>query len=241
MTFHAVINPSNGPGGPCPNSDYVPALAELNSITNIQTLAYVHTANSTESTHICGDGKDPCPCSRNLADLELDISTWQHWNNASACGGDYHIDGIFFDESPSDANCTAYMSSATAFAKKTLMYPSTVLFNAGTKVDPSYWSIADYINVFENADTAYWSANISALDDFGRYSTQSTMIIHDYVEGSKQLREDVATILSFEQDAMAGLYITDLSVYSEFPTDFMCLVGDVAKVVEANKAYAAKQ
>jgi hypothetical protein len=81
--------------------------------------------------------------------------------------------------------------------------------------------------VFENTDTAYWTANISILDDFGRYSTQSTMIIHDYDEGYKQLREDV-------------IYIAGLN-YTEFPKDFMCLVGDVAKVVGANKAYAATQ
>ncbi|KAF2764262.1 hypothetical protein EJ03DRAFT_321482 [Teratosphaeria nubilosa] len=232
VTFQAVINPDTGPSGPCPNSDYINATAYLNKYSNIQTLAYVHTA----AQYDCGAEADYiCPCTQPLSALRSNITDYQNWNIHGKCTKqDIHLDGIFFDEAPSDGNCSSYMSNATSFARSTLTRGSTVLFNAGEAVDSTYWSIADYINVFEDTEAAYDTADIGALDGEGKYHGQTTMIIHSYTDGADIVARDVNTILNVTNDAMAGLYITDLDVYSEFPTNWMGFVGQVAKVVEKN-------
>ncbi|TKA38988.1 hypothetical protein B0A55_13797 [Friedmanniomyces simplex] len=131
------------------------------------------------------------------------------------------------------------MSDATSFAKTTLTRGSTVLFNAGQAVDATFWGIADYINVLEDTEAAYDSADIGALDGEGEYHAQSTMILYDYTDGPAVLERDVGTILGVQRDAMAGLYVTDLGVFDRFPTNFTGFVGEVARVVEANMAAAS--
>ncbi|KAK5696717.1 hypothetical protein LTR97_008021 [Elasticomyces elasticus] len=234
VTFQAVINPDTGPGdSACPNSDFITSMAELNSIPNIQTLAYVHTAANFD----CGPGTWICPATQPQSALENNITKYQNWNIPGKCtDADVHIDGIFFDEAPSDANATTYMSDITSFAKSTLTRGSTVLFNAGQAVDPAYWSIADYINVLEDTEVAYDSADIGALNGEGKYHAQTTIILHDYASGPAILERDVSTILSTGRDAMAGLYITDLDVYNKLPTNFTGFAEEVAKVVAANAA-----
>ena len=111
-----------------------------------------------------------------------------------------------------------------------------MLFNAGVAVDNVYWGIADYINVLENTEAAYDNADIGALDGEGDYSEQATLIIHDYTDGAKILKRDVDTILSFQNDDIAGLYITDRSGYTAFPTNWATFVSDVAAVVKKNMA-----
>ena len=146
------------------------------------------------------------------------------------------MQGIFFDESPSDASCQAYMQNATTFAKQTLTKGNTVLFNAGSSVNSVYWNIADYINVFENSDAVYRTANIGALDQNGVQSQKTTLLIYGYTETTATLQSDVNTILSNSHDAIAGLYISDKTVYSQFPTNWNTFVSDVAAVVKANNA-----
>ncbi|TKA79115.1 hypothetical protein B0A55_02408 [Friedmanniomyces simplex] len=243
VTFRAVINPDSGPGDTaCPNSDFVAAMSALNTHPNIQTLAYVHTA----ARYDCGPtGTWICPCTQPLSALEANISRYQNWNDAASNGcdvtADVHLDGIFFDEAPSDGNCTSYMSDATSFAKTTLTRGSTVLFNAGQAVDATFWGIADYINVLEDTEAAYDNANIGALDGEGEYHAQSTVILYDYSDGPAVLERDVGTLLGVQRDAMAGLYVTDLGVYDRFPTNFTGFVGEVARVVEANMAAASAE
>ena len=119
VTFRAVINPDSGPGsGSCPGSDFVASMAALNAISNIQTLAYVHTA----ARFNCGSGSDICVCSQPLSALQKNISTYQNWpvSNCSPDGSnsqDIHVDGIFFDESPSNTTCYNYMKTATSYAR----------------------------------------------------------------------------------------------------------------------------
>ena len=209
------------------------ALAELNGIPNIQTLAYVHTANRYD----CGSsGIDICVCTAPLSELEANITTYQDWPTAGCGSGDIHVDGLFIDESPSNADCVDYMRSATTFAKSTLTRGNTVLFNAGSSVDSTYWSIADYINVFENSQAVYNTADIGALDGNGVYSQQTALLIYGHSGDSASLQRDVQTVLSYQQDAIAGLYISDLSTYAAFPTNWNEFVSDVAAVVAANTA-----
>jgi len=235
VTFQAVINPDTGPGaGKCPDASYINATSHLNAIPNIKTLAYVHTAARFD----CGPYQSYiCPCTQPMSALQANITKYQNWNIAGKCTTqDVHIDGIFFDESPSDASNITYMRNITNFAKSTLTHGSTVLFNSGQAVDTGYWAIADYINVFEDTEVQYDSADIGALDGEGAYHSQTTMILHDYTDGASIMQRDVNTILNEKNDAMAGLYITDLGIYSEFPTNWMGFVSEVQTVVNLNRA-----
>ena len=235
VTFYAVVNPANGPGAStCPDSNYITALNSLTSISthNIKTLAYVHTAYK----YNCGSsGTDICTCSAPLSELEANITKYQNWPTAGCAGAkDIHVDGVFIDEAPSTSSCVDYMRSATSFAKSTLTHGNTVLFNAGTSVDSVYWSIADYINVFENTEAVYDRTNIGALDGNGKYAQQATLLIYGHKSAAKTLNKDVNTILSSKNDAIAGLYISDKSVYSAFGSNWGTFVSDVAAVVKAN-------
>lgn len=237
LIFQAVINPSSGPGiGPCPNSDYINALDALNKHANIHTLAYVHTA----SRYDCGpDHNWICPATRDLSLLRAEITTYQNWSNGGcAANKDIHIGGIFFDEAPTNSTDINYMRNITTFARNTLTHGKTIVFNAGVQVHPGYWPIADFINVFENTEAAYDVANISALDGNGVYSHQATLLIHTYTSGKATETDDIETIIDFENDGIAGLFITDVTVadnpYGKFPKDWAFFCKTMARVVSEN-------
>ncbi len=59
------------------------------------------------------------------------------------------------------------MQNATDFARGTLTRGNIVFFNPGVAVDSQYFSIADYINVFENNEGAYDSVDVGGLDGDG--------------------------------------------------------------------------
>jgi len=50
------------------------------------------------------------------------------------------------------------------------------------------------------------------------------------------MQQDVNTILNLQHDAMAGLYVTDLDGYGNFPSNWTGFVSEVQVVVEANEA-----
>lgn len=62
------------------------------------------------------------------------------------------------------------------------------------------------------------------------------MIIHSYTGGWSTMQQDVNTILNLQHDAMAGLYVTDLDGYGNFPSNWTGFVSEVQVVVEANEA-----
>lgn len=260
VTFQVVINPDTGPGSDatlgtkCPGDDCkrsrdiernmltsvdVNAVAQLNAIPNIKTLAYVHSANRWN----CGSGSDICPCTADLSVLKGNITTYQNWPTAGCSinnAKDIHIDGLFIDEAPTiysetDGSCTSWMQDVTSFAKSTLTHGNTIMLNPGGPVNSTYWSLADYINVFEDTQAAYYSADIGSYDGNGVYSQQTTMIIHTYTNDATAEQKDVDTILNLNHDAMAGLYISPEYTYSAFPSNWNDFVGYVATVAKANQ------
>lgn len=237
LTFQVVINPDNGPGsGPCPNSDYINALNTLNSHPNIQTLAYVHTAKK----YNCGPTQSwICPGTQDPSVLKAQITTYQNWSKGGcAANKDIHIGGIFFDEAPTTPDKIGYMSDLTTFARQTLTHGKTILYNAGQAVDPGYWPLADYINVFEDTEAVYDTADIGALDGNGEYSHQTTIIIHSYSSDHSTEVDDIDTIVNWDNDGIAGLFITDVTVannpYGSFPKAWAFFVQTIAGVVSGN-------
>lgn len=237
LIFQAVINPFNGPGsGPCPNSDYINALAALNSHANIHALGYVHTA----AQYNCGPNHNwICPATQDLSALRANITTYQNWSNGGcAPQKDIHVSGIFFDESPTTSDKLEYMRNISTFARNTLTHGKTLLFNTGGQVDPGYWSIADFINVFENTEAVYDTTDIGPLDGHGTYSHQATLIIHSYTSDFATETDDIETIMDFDNDGIAGLFITDVTVannpYGSFPANWAAFCRAVATVVKDN-------
>lgn len=115
LNFQVVINIDSGPGATqYPNSDYTPAIAELNSYSNVETLCYVHSSYTTLP----------------LSAVENNITLCTGW--ADYTEADIHMDGIFFDESPQDYTSATgpYMSSAASFARNA--GADTLMFNIGT-------------------------------------------------------------------------------------------------------------
>lgn len=191
----AIINPANGPGSSIyPNSDYVSAIASINAYTNVETLCYVHTSWTQ----------------RSIADVEADITTCAGW--ASYVGADIHMDGIFFDEATSiwNASTSSYMSTVTAYAKATMgSNRSTVVFNPGTSTDSRFYSIADYINVFEN-DGSEYSNSLALAAAPSTYYNQSTIMVYGFSGASSDMSSMVS---SLGDVGMAGLFVTAAPTY----------------------------
>lgn len=235
------MNPNSGPGASaCPNgndTNYINSIAKLNSIPNIKTLGYVHTATSST----CGsNGKAICVCTQPQSAIEANITTYQNWPTAGCSNKnnkDIHVDGIFFDEAPSNSSCLSYMRNITNFAKQTLTRGSTSLFNAGVEIQATaYWDIADYINVFENNEAALRTVNVTKLTGNGDYAKQSTLIVYGYTSDTQQLADDVQELLSVNDgEGVAGLYVNDLSTFAAFPTILDQFVADVDTVGQQNK------
>lgn len=133
-------------------------------------------------------------------------------------------------------------------------YSNTVLYNAGVAVDPSYFGIADYINVLEASEAAYRSKSISSLTNNGKNAKQSTMIIYSYKSGSTRLLSDVQRILGEGKGGagVAGLGLSDLDVYDLFSTQYRSntpllgklfndFVSDVSLVGKGNNVGSASQ
>lgn len=239
-TFRAVISPDSGPGsGSCPDSDFITALSELNSIPNIQTLAYVHTADS----YSIADCDGICVCTQLVSAVEANITTYQNWptSNCTAAGynstttQDIHVDGIFFDEAPQTATSDHldFMQQVSSFAKQTLTRGSTTLFNVGALPDEEFWGLADYINVFEGTESDL--RDVDLVDGVGDYASQATVIVQNYESDETQLSEDVNDLLGAASGAgFAGLFVSDWDLYDAFSDLWDGFVGDVDVVRATN-------
>jgi hypothetical protein len=206
VQFQAIVNPSNGPGAPpTPNSDYIPAIASLNTYSNVQTLCYVDTAYTT----------------RAISDVETDISTCAGWANYA--DADIHVDGIFFDDAQNVYNETtsAYMDEVATYARNALgAARDTIIFNPGEAVDAAWYDIADYIIAFENSAAAYSSAILAGIPQSLR--AQSEFIIYGFANS------ETATVDAVVEGGIGGLYITTSDAYSVSSADWTEFVADVA-------------
>jgi hypothetical protein len=195
VDVQVIINPNSGPGDTqYPDSNYIAAIAELNSYSNVQTVCYVPTSWAN----------------RAITDVETDVSTCAGW--ASYTEADIHMDGIFFDEAVYEYNDTtsSYMSSITSYAQNALgSGRDTIIFNPGTVVSTSWYGIADYIVAFENSYSAYSDAVLSSIPSTVR--GQSQFIIYGFTGDTT----DQTTLVN---DLVAGgigtIFITTQTVYT---------------------------
>ena len=197
VNVQAIINPNNGPGDTqYPDSNYIAAIADLNSYANLEAICYVHTSWA----------------GRAIVDVETDISTCAGW--ASYTAADIHVSGIFFDEAVAEYNDTtsAYMSNITSYARNALgSGRHTIIFNPGQAVSAFWYDIADYVVAFENSYTTY--SDLVLADVPVNLRAQSQFIIYGFTGDNNAQTSLVDDLV----DAGVGpVFITTETVYTAF-------------------------
>lgn len=175
LEFQIIINVDSGPGGSEPDSNFVTGTSKLNSYSNVQTLGYVH----------CSYGADQ-------EGVDQNVTEWAAWNSYS--GANVSIDGIFFDETPNTAGGsddvsfvqTAVEAASSAFGS----HAFTSMLNPGATVEhDEFWTLADYIVIFESEASEY-SASVLTTNIPSGKASQSSILIYDFASiGSASLAD----------------------------------------------------
>ena len=189
VQWQVIVNPNSGPGTTgYPDSNYIPAIAKLNSYPNVITLGYVDTQYT----------------SRAISAVETDIQTYASWSGYQQA--DISIKGIFFDDvKNTDSTSTyTYYQTITDYAKETVspnLHP--IIFNPGTLAPAQLFSYADTIVEFENQYSNY-NGQTTDLTIPQQYRSQSDIIINSTPDGA-----DVGSIVhTIIQDGIAGVYLS---------------------------------
>lgn len=101
LTFVCIVNPNSGPGDTqYPDSNYDPAVRQLNSYPNALTIGYVRTGYGT----------------RDIGTVMSEVDTYAGWAGKSM---ELAMHGIFFDEAPHEyvAASVPYMQTLDAYVK----------------------------------------------------------------------------------------------------------------------------
>lgn len=195
--FTVIVSPNSGPGAdPYPDSNYIAHIAQLNTYSSVTTLGYVYASWAN----------------RNISSLVADISDYSHWSTYPSA--DIHIDGIFIDESPGTANTDtlSYMQQAASAVRSAFPAGSnTVVSNPGVQVDSRFYAFADYINVFENAYSAYTPKTMAATPK--GYESQATLIVHSFSGNAPAQQKIIDTV---NQGGYGGLLVTTADSYDTF-------------------------
>ncbi|KAH7159651.1 Spherulation-specific family 4 [Dactylonectria estremocensis] len=144
VSFVTVINPCNGPGPDAlPDASYCEVLQRLNAIPNVHSLGYVHCTYGTRSVDA----------------IRADIDIYLGWNDT------FQIDGIFFDETPSDPSSgLEFMNTVSNHTRSTwqrsLDRPGRVCLNPGVVVDRAFFDAADWVVVFEQSQEHWQTFDI---------------------------------------------------------------------------------
>lgn len=102
LNFTLIINPEDGPGSSMyPSEEYISSIHKLNSHANVKTLGYVRTSYAT----------------RNITYVLQDVAIYSGWYTVNTTS--IAIDGIFFDEMPSEYSTVnfEYMKTINHSAK----------------------------------------------------------------------------------------------------------------------------
>lgn len=119
-----IINPNNGPGGDCPNTDYQEGLKELRD-AGVTILGYAYTDYAR----------------RDIGKVRGEID---QYNNP--CFG---IDGIFLDGVSNKASNVGYYQELYAYVRS-LPNLDYVFLNPGARTDELYLNVSDTIVIIED-------------------------------------------------------------------------------------------
>ena len=223
ILFLAIVNPNNGPGrGALPDAMYRAALRELDAVSNIRPLGYVH----------CSYGR------RGLDAVTADIDRYRAWNTNAKQS--MRLEGIFFDEAPSEASKLKYMETATQYARDTwrcnLERQAHVVQNPGVVVPHDYFAQADHVVVFEQAES-HW-ARQSIKQDLSQISTDDRRKAVAIVHSCGKARDSLTKLVrEMKHLGFGGLYLTEQmgGGYSGWPEHLGHVVAVVAESQELSQ------
>jgi hypothetical protein len=121
-----VMNPASGPGT-SQNSDYVTAVNSARA-AGIKVIGYVHTSYGA----------------RDAATVKSEVDAFKLW---------YHVDGIFLDETASDAALIPYYQDVANYIRATS--GTYVALNPGVIPAEGYMNVGDTVAVFEGTYNTY--------------------------------------------------------------------------------------
>jgi hypothetical protein len=192
LNFDIIINPDSGPGASAqPNSDYLPAIAKLNTFPNTRLHGYVHTSYTAVP----------------LPEIVANITTYSKWT--STASANVSLSGIFVDEAPSafTDDDFSYMSSVNAAIHAAGF--SDIIFNPGAVADSRYYALADTIVAFENVASAYVDAIPGWIG--ASFIPQSAFILYGFEGTATDL---ATTVHKFTAMGLGSLFISTLSEYA---------------------------
>lgn len=217
VEFQIIINVDSGPGASTPDSNFVTGTSKLNSYSNVQTLGYVH----------CSYGADEEGVAEN-------VTQWAAWNTYSEANVSIH--GIFFDETPNTASGTNDVSfvqavveaASTAFGSNKF----TSMLNPGATVEhDEFWTLADYIVIFEDEASAYSASVLTSNIPSGKAS-QSSILIYDFASiGSASLAD--TWLGAMIQADVGSAHILNYDYIDATTSETPASIGSIAVVLAA--------
>ncbi|KAF3928289.1 Spherulin-4 [Arthrobotrys entomopaga] len=192
IKFTIVINPNNGPGSGAPDANFQTGIKKLKSFPNAKVFGYVHQSYG----------------SRSIAAVEKDLLTYASW--ASPNTGIF-IDGIFFDESPTDKTYAGYVATVNTFAKAQGL--STTIQNAGTIPDKAYFQPTQNTDITVIMEDSYFNytaatSQYNGLDTkYGVPKSAFSYIIYDAPTNAQAIKMAVTKMAQ----QVGHVFMTDLS------------------------------
>jgi hypothetical protein len=176
----AIVNPSSGPGSK-KDFAFASGIQQLQA-SGIVVLGYVYTSYGARATNA----------------VEGDIDSYHIW---------YGVNGIMFDEMPSQASYVSYYSTLVQYAKSAGL--NFTMGNPGRDVPSSYLGIFDNIVIYENA-------GLPSLGFLGGWHASYPKAGFSFVAiGVSSL--DTAFVLS-ASSYVGYLYVTDDSLPNPYDT-----------------------
>ncbi|KAF2201230.1 hypothetical protein GQ43DRAFT_463341 [Delitschia confertaspora ATCC 74209] len=222
VDFTVIINPCSGScTGNLPDQYYQSEIPKLKTYRNIRTLGYVATNYTNKA----------------IEEVLEEVQTYAEWGKHSN-NTKLRVDGIFFDETPTDYSDKKYrylqraagvVRNATSFRDQFVVHnpgniplaPLTTTANTAN----TYLNLADITVVFEQTFEKWVSKdNFDQLRKLKVRRSKLAVMVHSLPESSTKLLEWVVDSLS----EMAGHYFittvkeTD-AYYSSFSTAFQDL------------------
>ncbi len=218
LEFYVIINDNNGApystNPPDTIKDWASWLGTLNARSNVKTVGYVYTSES----------------SRDYATVTQGVDQYAAWTtNPGWSGGatnyDVHIDGIFFDEIDTNPAKLDYNTNITKYAKAAFQSEGPIVLNPGVSVQAgseSLYDVADAILAIETCYTTvqgatdagsstyrcpsggytpFTPASLSALPDNQTRVARSSVVVHDFYDAWNPY--DAAPLSTLEADVSA--------------------------------------
>lgn len=217
VEFQIILNVDSGPGASTPDSNFVTGTAKLNSYSNVQTLGYVHC--------LYGDDQEG---------VIQNVTEWAAWNTYTEANVSIH--GIFFDETPnteSGSNDVSFVqavveAASTAFGSNKF----TSMLNPGATVEhDEFWTLADYIVIFEDEASAY-SASVLTTNIPSGKASQSSILIYDFASiGSVSLAN--TWLEAMIQADVGSAHILNYDYIEATTSETPASIGSIAVVLAA--------